>query len=595
MFNLNIIALKNAYKNNDITAKELIFSLRQQALEQAEYNAWITLLEETKLSEYLSYLEGKSVDELPLYGVPFAIKDNIDLAGTPTTAACPDFEYTPSKSAFVVEQLIKAGAIPLGKTNLDQFATGLVGMRSPYGEGVNAFNTDYVSGGSSAGSAISTALGQVSFALGTDTAGSGRVPAALNNLIGHKPTKGLFSNSGLVPACLSLDCITVFALNTQDAALITSIAGQYDENDSYARPNTPENLLRYFDPKLPKSFSFGVPAECDFYQNPETKALFEQTIKGLENLGGTKVTIDFEPFTTAAKLLYEGPWVAERWLATQNVKRESMLPVIQTIIGSAEGKTAADAFSAQYELQHFKKICDAQVDAVDFILTPTCPTQFTRAELRAEPIKYNSILGTYTNFMNLLDYTATSIPVGFTNNKVSWGVTLFSHAFRDIELLSYAGALHQTLELPQGSSEFPLQAFESSAIAAPQKNIELVVCGAHLEGFPLNWQLTERKATLISKTLSAAKYQLYALPDGKRPAMIRDDENGQAIQVEVWSMPMEHFGSFVAGIPAPLGIGKVELADGNWYCGFMSEGNAVLDATKITEFGGWADYIQSKN
>ncbi|KZM43728.1 allophanate hydrolase [Marinomonas sp. SBI22] len=594
MFNLNIIALKNAYKNNDTTAKELIFSLRQQALEQAEYNAWITLLDETKLTEYLSYLEGKTIDELPLYGVPFAIKDNIDLAGVPTTAACPDFEYTPSKSAFVVEQLMKAGAIPLGKTNLDQFATGLVGMRSPYGEGVNAFNTDYVSGGSSAGSAISTALGQVSFALGTDTAGSGRVPAALNNLIGHKPTKGLFSNSGLVPACLSLDCITVFALNTQDAALVTSIAGQYDEADSYARPNKPENHLRYFEPKLPQNFTFGVPAELDFYQNPETKALFEQTVERLENLGGTKVTIDFVPFTTAAKLLYEGPWVAERWLATHDVKRESMLPVIQTIIGSAEGKTAADAFSAQYALQSFKKVCDAQVDAVDFMLTPTCPTQFTREALRQEPIKYNSVLGTYTNFMNLLDYAATSIPVGFTTNKVSWGVTFFSHAFRDIELLSYAGALHQALDLPQGASEFPLQTYESTAIAAPQKNIDVVVCGAHLEGFPLNWQLTERNATLVSKTLSAAKYQLYALPDGKRPAMIRDDEAGQAIKVEVWSMPIEHFGSFVAGIPAPLGIGKVELADGNWYCGFMSEGNATLDATKITEFGGWANYIQSK-
>ena len=595
MFNLNITALKNAYKNHDTTPKELLLSLRNQAIEQKDYNAWITLLDEETLLQYVSLLDGKSADDLPLYGVPFAIKDNIDLAGVPTTAACPDFEYTPTKNAFVVDQLIQAGAIPLGKTNLDQFATGLVGMRSPYGEGVNAFNTDYVSGGSSAGSAVSTALGQVSFALGTDTAGSGRVPAALNNLIGHKPTKGLFSNSGLVPACLSLDCITVFALNTQDAALVTSVAGQYDEHDSYARSNQPGNLLRYFEPKLPTAFTFGVPAELDFYNNPETQALFKSTIQRLERLGGTKVEMDFSPFVTAAKLLYEGPWVAERWIATKDVKRESMLPVIQTIIGSAEGKTAADAFSAQYELQAYKKICDKMVDSVDFILTPTCPTQFTRAELREEPIKYNSILGTYTNFVNLLDYSATNIPVGFTNNDVSWGVTLISHAFNDMKLLSYGGALHEDLNLPQGASEFSLQKFEGAAVPTPKSHINVVVCGAHLEGFPLNWQLTERNATLVEKTYSSANYQLYALPDGKRPAMIRDDQNGQKIAVEVWSMPMEFFGSFVAGIPAPLGIGKVELEDGSWHCGFMSEGNAADDATNITNHGGWAAYLQSKS
>lgn len=593
MFNLNITALHQAYENKDITPKALIHQLRQQALEQKDYNIWISLLDEEKLDVYLTYLEGKAVADLPLYGIPFAIKDNIDLAGTPTTAACPDFQYIPKKNAFVVDQLIKAGAIPLGKTNLDQFATGLVGMRSPYGEGVNAFNSDYISGGSSSGSAVSTALGQVSFALGTDTAGSGRVPAALNNLVGHKTTKGLFSNSGLVPACLSLDCITVFALNTQDAALVTHIAGQYDDQDCYARKNKPDNLLRYFEPTLPQEFTFGVPTELEFNGNKETQALFEKTISILENLGGKKVAIDFSPFINAAKLLYEGPWVAERWIATKDVARDSMLPVIQTIIATAEGKTAADAFSAQYELQAYKKICDAQVDAVDFMLTPTCPTQFTREELRQEPIKYNSIMGTYTNFMNLLDYCATSIPVGLTSNGVSWGVTLFGHAFSDMKLLSYGGGLHQALDLPQGTSNFPLQNFSGTAVPTPKPQIEVVVCGAHLQGFPLNWQLTERGATLVEKTQSSAQYQLYALPDGKRPAMIRDDAQGKAIEVEVWSMPMEYFGSFVAGIPAPLGIGKVELADGRWLCGFMSEGNVVDGALNITEFGGWAAYRNS--
>ena len=594
MFNLNIQALRQAYKNNDITPNHLILQLREQAIAQQDYNAWITLLTEDQLKAYLSFLEDKSIDELPLYGVPFAIKDNIDLAGVPTTAACPDFTYTPTENAFVVQQLLNAGAIPLGKTNLDQFATGLVGMRSPFGEGKNAFNMDYVSGGSSSGSAISTALGQVSFALGTDTAGSGRVPAALNNLIGHKPTKGLFSNTGLVPACLSLDCITVFALNTQDAALVTSIAGQADVNDAYSRENHPNNHLRYFQPKLPNSFSFAVPSELDFYGNTETQALFENTVEKLQSLGGEKIEIDFTPFIEAAKLLYEGPWVAERYLATKDVNPDSMLDVIKTIIGTAEGKTAADAFAAQYKLQAYKKICDKQVDAVDFILTPTCPTQFTRAELREEPIKYNSVLGTYTNFMNLLDYTATNVPVGFTESGVSWGVTLFSQSFSDMRLLSYSGALHEALNLPQGATGLPAQIFHDSALPMPQDCINVVVCGAHLEGFSLNWQLTDRKATLISKTQSAPKYQLYALPDGKRPAMIRDEENGQAIEVEVWSMPVEFFGSFVAGIPAPLGIGKVELADGTWHCGFMSEGNVVSDSENISHFGGWKAYLASK-
>lgn len=594
MFNLNIQALRQAYKNNDITPTDLLLQLREQAIAQQDYNAWITLLTEEQLKTYLSFLDDKNIDALPLYGIPFAIKDNIDLAGIPTTAACPDFAYTPEKNAFVVEQLLQAGAIPLGKTNLDQFATGLVGMRSPYGEGKNAFNTDYVSGGSSSGSAISTALGQVSFALGTDTAGSGRVPAALNNLIGHKPTKGLFSNTGLVPACLSLDCITVFALNTQDAALVTSIAGQSDTQDAYSRDNQPNNHLRYFQPKLPNTFTFAVPKELDFYGNNETQELFENTVIKLQSLGGEKIEIDFAPFIEAAKLLYEGPWVAERYLATKDVSPNSMLDVIKTIIGTANGKTAADGFAAQYKLQAYKKVCDKLVGSVDFVLTPTCPTQFTREQLREEPIKYNSVLGTYTNFMNLLDYTATNVPVGLTSAGVSWGVTLFSQAFSDMRLLSFSGALHEALNLPQGATDFPLQPFKEAALPMPQNRINVVVCGAHLEGFPLNWQLTDRKATLVSKTKSSANYQLYALPDGKRPAMIRDEENGQAIEVEVWSMPSEYFGSFVAGIPAPLGIGKVELADGTWHCGFMSEGNVVTDSENITHFGGWKAYLASK-
>jgi len=595
MYNLNITALHQAYKSHDLEPRSLIKTLRQQALEQSDYNAWITLLDEHQLDTYLDKLEGESPDTLPLFGVPFAIKDNIDLAGVPTTCACPDFAYTPDQTAFVVQQLINAGAIPLGKTNLDQFATGLVGVRSPYGEGKNAFNPDYISGGSSAGSAISTALGQVSFALGTDTAGSGRVPAALNNLIGHKPTFGLFSASGLVPACRTLDCITVFALNTQDTALITSVAGQYDQDDVYARPNTHDNQLRYFSTSTPDTFTFAVPEQLEFCDNPETEALFLKSVKQLESLGGKAIKVDFTPFLDAAKLLYEGPWVAERWLATKEVHPESRLPVINTILAGAEQFSAADAFSYQYRLQAYKKICDDIVDQFDILLTPTCPTFFTREQLAQEPIKYNSIMGTYTNFMNLLDYTATAIPVGFTSAGLSWGVTLFSTRFTDMKVLSYAGALHEAFELPQGSSDYPLQTFEQPSTAAIASTVDVLVCGAHLSGQPLNWQLQERGAHLKAKTTSAPHYELFALPDGKRPAMIRSQsEVAQAIDVEVWTMPMNHFGSFVAGIPAPLGIGKVELADGSWVCGFMCEGSAIADAKNITSYGGWINWLNQR-
>lgn len=594
MYNLNIEALQKSYAEKEFTPRELILRLRKQALEQADYNAWITLLSEELLSSYLDELEKKDPAKLPLYGVPFAIKDNIDLAGVETTAACPDFAYTADTSAYVVEQLMAAGAIPLGKTNLDQFATGLVGVRSPYGEGKNAFNPDYISGGSSSGSAISTALGQVSFALGTDTAGSGRVPAALNNLIGHKPTYGLFSSTGLVPACRTLDCITVFALNTQDAALVTTVAGQYDEQDQYARENTHQNQLRYFSTSTSQSFTFAVPSELDFFGNKETQALFAKAEQALIEIGGTKIEVDFEPFVKAAKLLYEGPWVAERWLATKDVKPESMLPVIKTIIGGAEGSTAADAFAAQYQLQTYKKICDKIVNSVDILLTPTCPTFFTREELSQEPIKNNSIMGTYTNFMNLLDYTATAVPVGFSESGVSWGVTLFAQKFTDMKTLSYAGALHSKMNLPQGTSDLPLQTYDKPSFPPVKDTIDVLVCGAHLQGMPLNWQLLERGAVLKSETQSANCYELYALPDGKRPGMVRGD-NGTSIEVEVWTMPMENFGSFVAGIPEPLGIGKVELADGSWVCGFMCEGQAIKDSINVTKFGGWRAWLKHKN
>jgi len=594
MQNLSLAALKAAYESGQLSPFTLLPALREQALQQADYNAWITLLSTEQLNEYLAFLKDKTPADLPLYGVPFAIKDNIDLAGVPTTAACADFEYVPNTSAFVVQQLIQAGAIPLGKTNLDQFATGLVGTRSPYGEGKNSFNPDYISGGSSAGSAIATALGQVSFALGTDTAGSGRVPAVLNNLIGHKPSKGLLSTSGVVPACRTLDCVSVFALNADDAAQVFSVAAQYDAQDAYARENRYDNLIRYYSNQLPAKFTFGVPAQLDFQGNADTQQLFKRSVEQLQQLGGEAVEINFEPFLAAAKLLYQGPWVAERYLATQDVKAESMLEVIATIIKNGDQASAAQGFAAQYQLQALKKECDALMQGLAFVLTPTTPTLYTRAEIAGNPIELNSVLGTYTNFMNLLDYAATAVPVGITSVGVPWGVTLFGPAMSDIRLLGYSGALQKAIGLPQGASDYPLPAPVSTPFAVAGERINVVVCGAHLQGQPLNWQLTERGGYLVDATVSSDKYELYALADGKRPGMIRNEAGGSAIEVEVWSVPKETFGSFVAGIPEPLGIGKVELADGKWVPGFICEASGLAGAKNVTEFKGWRAWLAHK-
>ncbi len=620
--NLSIDVLLDAYTQQTLDPLALVLSLREQALAQSDFNAWITLLSDAQLQVYCDKLKGESPQTRPLFGIPFAIKDNIDLANVPTTAGCEAYTYTPEKSSVVVDLLIKAGAIPLGKTNLDQFATGLVGTRSPFGEGKNVFNPDYISGGSSAGSAISTALGQVSFALGTDTAGSGRVPAVLNNLIGHKPTKGLLSTTGVVPACKTLDCVSIFTLNSRDAATVLSVAGQYDQSDAYSRPNTPHNNARFA--HVPASFTFGVPAQCDFCGNSETQALFEQAITQLESLGGKKISIDFAPFTAAAKLLYEGPWVAERWLATQDVSLDNMLPEIRTIIGNGNHAKASDAFAAQYALSALKKQCDTAVNSVDIMMAPTTPTFFTREQIAQDPIKNNSILGTYTNFMNLLDYAGTAVPIGATKSGVHWGVTLFSHAHTDYTLLSFAQKIEQQRNAKMGATPYsafasiidavptnapktPAEHTEKNAIPSPsysmhrinttpcapyKKQLEVVVCGAHLAGQPLNWQLTERGGTLVQSTTTSQHYALYVLPDNKRPALVREPQ-GSAIAVQVWSLPAEYYGAFVEAIPAPLGIGKVELASGQWVSGFICDSYALnkTELTNITELGGWEAWL----
>jgi len=596
-FDLRLDALKTAYSNGSLTPRQLITALRDQAAAlNPQFNLFIHLLDMAELEPYLAALDGKSPAELPLFGVPFAIKDNIDLAGIPTTAACPAFAYTPGRSATIVEQLIALGAVPLGKTNLDQFATGLNGTRSPYGECRNSLHPDYPSGGSSAGSSLAVALGVASFALGTDTAGSGRVPAALNNLVGLKASKGLISTAGVVPACRSLDCVTFFSANAREASQLLALTARLDPRDEYSRSNPLWNDASAFGTP-PRQFRFGVPRQLEFLGCSESPALFAQTIAQLKAMGGEAVEIDFAPFLEAARLLYAGPWVAERYSVAGPLieqQPDAVLPVIKDVLAKAPGVTGVATFQAQYRLQALKARCDLIMAELDCVLTPAYPRPVTLAELHAEPVLRNSDLGYYTNFMNMLDYAAVAVPAGFMANGLPWGVTLFGRVFTDQYLLGLADALQRQHQLPLAGE----RSLDLPAPTNPARNdrARVVVCGAHLDGLPLNWQLKQRGGRLVQATHSSPDYQLYALAGGPpfRPGMLRVAEGGVAIEVEVWELPSSELGSFLSGIPAPLGLGKVQLADGRWESGFICEPYGLEGALDISHFGGWRAYMHSK-
>lgn len=602
MIPLDINTLRAAYLDGSLTPSQVIEAIIARTSDNSN-PVWIHRLPDATLRASAQLLDAANPDQLPLYGIPFAIKDNIDLAGVPTTAGCPDYAYIPTQHSFVVQRLINAGAIPIGKTNLDQFATGLNGTRSPYGECRNAFNPDYISGGSSSGSAVAVALGYCSFALGTDTAGSGRVPAAFNNLVGHKPTLGWLSASGVVPACRSLDTISILALTAEDAETVTTVAASFDAADAFSR----KVEAHRFDFGKAGAFRIGVPRVSDlqFFGNSEAHRLFNQSVAHLQALGGECVEIDLCPFLETARLLYEGPWVAERYAAIReffDARPESTLPVIQTIIGGAKKWTAAEAYSSGYQLKMQKRICDAVWEQVDCIVTPTAGTIYTIEEMLAEPIKYNSNLGYYTNFMNLLDYAATAVPTGFypagKMQGLPFGVTLFAPAHQDGPLLHLAARLQRATVASVGAQRQPLppRVETNPARALPNGQVQVVVCGAHLHGLALNHQLTSRSGKLNATTRSAPCYRLYALPGGPpfRPAMVRVAEGGASIEVEVWSLPASEFGSFVAGIAAPLGIGPVLLADGSTVQGFVCDQLAVNAAEDITIHGGWRAYLKQE-
>jgi allophanate hydrolase len=539
-----------------------IREIYRQIRARGEKPVWVHVIPEEETIARASALDPK----LPLYGLTFAIKDNIDLAGVPTTAGCPDYAYTPAKSADVVERLMAAGALPIGKTNLDQFATGLVGTRSPYGACSSVFDERYISGGSSSGSAVAVASGLVDFSLGTDTAGSGRVPASFNELVGLKPTKTAISNEGVVPACRTLDCVSIFAHDPKEAARIFAAARAVDGSPKKAWPA--------------KGFRFGVPSAewLKFFGDESAPALFEEAVARFEAQGGVRVEFDYAPFNEAANLLYSGPWVAERLAAIREFAAahpDSLHPVTARIILGAGSITAVSAFEAAYRLAGLAKLAEAEWKRMDFMLLPTAGAAFTHEQIAAEPIALNTNLGYYTNFVNLLDLAALAIPAGRRANGIPFGVTLIGPAWSDEALL--ATALSESPYCPVGY-------------------VPLAVCGAHLTGMPLNHQLISAGAFLIEACRTAPSYRLYALKGTvpPKPGLFFAPEGGAAIEVEVWAVPERGFGPFVAAVPGPLAIGTCTLESGRKVKSFVCEPYALGEAEEITRLGGWREYIRQK-
>jgi allophanate hydrolase len=590
-----LATLRARYRDGSLTPAQLVESIAARFAQGDPHHAWIRPLTQDEMMRYADALAGRDIDSLPLYGVPFAIKDNIDLAGIPTTAGCPAYAYVPSKSAPVVERLIAAGAIPIGKTNLDQFATGLSGQRSPYGACRNALDTRYASGGSSSGSAVSVALGVAAFSLGTDTAGSGRVPAAFHGLIGLKPTKGVLSTQGVVPACRSLDCVTIFAHTADDAQQVFDAARGVTEGDPYAREWMPLAApAGVAAPPTLDGVRLGVPrvSQLEFFGDDSYRQAFDAALARAREAGAQLVEIDFEPFLATARLLYEGPWVAERLAAIREFfarEPDALHPVIREIIGGAQRWSAADVFAA------FDRLATLRVEAervwrdIDAILMPTSATTATVDELEADPIRVNSRFGYYTNFVNLLDLAAIAVPAGRCETGrhagLPFGVTFVAPAHRDAYLLDLARAW-------QGErDETPARRIDSDA--APV--VRVAVVGAHLSGEPLNGQLTQRGARLVSTTRTAPCYRLYALPAAPgataKPGLVRVARDGASIEVEVWEVSLAAYGGFVAGIPSPLGIGMLSLADGSSVQGFLCESVALDGATDITASGGWRAWL----
>jgi len=588
-----IASLHTAY-GAGASAAEIVAECFRRIAAVDDPGIFIELFSPAEVSEAAAALGDFDPDARPLWGIPFVIKDNIDVAGKQTTAACPDFAYTAKDDAFVVARLKQAGALLIGKTNLDQFATGLVGVRSPYPAPKNALDPAIVPGGSSSGSAVAVAHGMVTFSLGTDTAGSGRVPAALNNIVGLKPTLGALSASGVVPACRTLDTISIFALSVEDAYAVFAEASAFDSQDAYARrfPATPLGPVA-------KAFKVGVPSRetIRFLGDAVQQASFEAARTAIEAQGGKIVELDFDPFYAIARMLYEGVWVAERYTVVEALLKQNpgaLHPVTRAIISKAENFSAADAFRDFYRFADLKRIAEPLLASVDLLCVPTIPTFFALKDLEADPVGPNSHFGTYTNFVNLMDLCAIAVPMGQRSDGRPASVTLISKAGDDGRLASIAVRLHGHAGGSMGATGWPAPIPVERATDVSPGEIAVLAAGAHMSGLPLNKELTKLGARFLKACRTAGNYRLYALEGGPpfRPGLVRSEE-GAGINIEVWALPKAAFGEFIAGIPAPLGIGTVTLADGTSVKGFICEPSGLKGARDITHFGGWREFVEA--
>ena len=589
--------LLSAHRSGEIAPEQTIARSFERIRAHGDQSIFISLREEDDVRAEVRALAASDAVSKPLYGIPIAVKDNVDVRGLPTTAACPAFAYQPGQDATVVARLRAAGAIVIGKTNLDQFATGLVGVRSPYGIPRNAIDPRLVPGGSSSGSAVAVAAGLVPLALGTDTAGSGRVPAGLNNIVGLKPSLGLISTAGVVPACRSLDCVSVFALTVDDAWTALAAMAGYDIADPYSRTRplgTPGAMPR-------ARLGVPLPGQRLFFGDGAFAAAYEAALARLSKLGCSIVEIDMERFYEAARLLYEGPWVAERAIAASSLltdKPEAIHPVTRAIIAQGTRPSAIDAFKAFYRLEGLRALAAATFQAVDALALPTAPTAYTVAQVLEDPIALNSRLGTYTNFVNLLDLCGLALPAAFTEAGVPFGITLLAPGGADARLSEIGRVFHADTALPLGALKLPQPSLARAADAAGDDEVALAVVGAHLSGLPLNGELTTLGARLIEAATTAPDYRLYALAGTTppKPGLLRVERGqGQAIEVEVWALSTAAFGRFSAAVPTPLSIGTLRLADGRSVKGFLVEAAAVTGAQDISAHGGWRAYLAAKN
>jgi allophanate hydrolase len=589
---LTIENLKNAYKNG-LSPEEVINEIFNR----------IKIINDPNIFIYLSNLDslhaeaknlGSFNPNMPLWGIPFAVKDNIDVNKIVTTAGCHEFSYIPKDDAFTVNLLKKSGALMIGKTNLDQFATGLVGVRSPYGAPLNAVDQLIVPGGSSSGSAVSVGHGIVSFSLGTDTAGSGRVPAALNNIVGLKPSLGSLSSSGVVPACRTIDTVSVFAMTVEDAYNVFTILNEYDEKDSYSKSfkKLPLSL-----PQHPIKIGIPDKSSIRFFNDNFQSESFDRNINKLK-LNDFEITpINFEPFYEIAQLLYEGSWVAERYTVIEDLLKKNSKAihnVTRQIIKKAENFSAADTFEDYYKLSELKRKVKPILSSVDMLCVPSIPTFYSVNDLINDPFTPNSNLGTYTNFVNLLDMCGITVPTDPRIDGRPGSITFLAMSGEDNLVASTAILFEKNCKRYLGGTKFELEN-PNDLKEYHNSSIDIAVCGAHMEGLTLNWQLRDLGAHFVKKSKTSSHYKLFALTNLNpiRPGLLRSfSQDGNTINLEIWRIPKKNFGKFIEYVQAPLSIGSVELEDGKWIKGFLCENSGTINAKNISNIGDWREYIK---